>query len=141
MTWIEPVWHSDDIPERTYCEKNELKKKIKNNVSFTDIKEGAIFHAKSYHLPAPYLARSRTPFPYTPLTSVCVCARVYVRVCVEMLVSEIFSESADHAKHVSRTPEYWGYMGSTQSISRTIQPIAEKLSQNVANILYIHMSQ
>ena len=38
------------------------------------------------------------------------------------------------AKHVSRTTEYWGYMGSTQSISRTIQPIAVKLSQNVANI-------
>ena len=38
------------------------------------------------------------------------------------------------AKHVSRTPGYWGYMGSTQSISRTIQPIAVKLSQNVANI-------
>ena len=38
------------------------------------------------------------------------------------------------AKHVSRTPEYWGYMGSTKSISRTIKPIAVKLSQNVANI-------
>ena len=34
-------------------------------------------------------------------------------------------------KHVSRTPEYWGYMGSTKSISRTIQNIAVKLSQNV----------
>ena len=38
------------------------------------------------------------------------------------------------AKHVSRTPEYQGYMVSTQSISRTIQPIAVKLSQNVAYI-------
>ena len=38
------------------------------------------------------------------------------------------------AKHVTRTPEYRGYMGSTQSISRTIQPIGVKLSQNVANI-------
>ena len=38
------------------------------------------------------------------------------------------------AEHVSRTPEYWGYMGSTQSISRTIQPIAMKFSQNVDNI-------
>ena len=35
------------------------------------------------------------------------------------------------AKHVSMTPEYLGYMGSTQSISRTIQPIAVKLAQNV----------
>ena len=39
------------------------------------------------------------------------------------------------AKHVSKTPEYWGYIGSTQSISRTIRPITVKLSQNVANIL------
>ena len=38
------------------------------------------------------------------------------------------------AKHVSRTIEYLGYMGSTQSISRTIQPITVKLFQNVANI-------
>ena len=37
-------------------------------------------------------------------------------------------------KHVSRSPEYWGYMSSTQSISRTIQPIAVKHSQHVANI-------
>ena len=38
------------------------------------------------------------------------------------------------AKHVSRTSEYWGYVGSTQGISRTIQPIAVELSQNVAII-------
>ena len=38
------------------------------------------------------------------------------------------------AKHVSRTPECKGYMGPTQSISGTIQPIAVKLSQKVANI-------
>ena len=38
------------------------------------------------------------------------------------------------AKHVSWAPEYWGYMGSTQSISRTIQPITVTFSQNVANI-------
>ena len=38
------------------------------------------------------------------------------------------------AKHISRTPEYLGFMGSTQSISRTIQSIAVKRSQNVANI-------
>ena len=30
------------------------------------------------------------------------------------------------AKHVSRTHEYWEYIGSTQSISKTIQPIAVK---------------
>ena len=38
------------------------------------------------------------------------------------------------AKHVSRTPEYGGYMGSTQNISSTIQHIAVKLSQNVSHI-------
>ena len=43
------------------------------------------------------------------------------------------------AKHVSRTPEYLGYMGSTLSISRTIQTVTVKLSKSVANIYNFYL--
>ena len=57
--------------------------------------------------------------------------------CVRSLTLSLTSNSKNHylsAKHVTRTPEYWEYMGSTQNICRTIQPIAMKLPQNIANI-------
>ena len=37
------------------------------------------------------------------------------------------------AKNVSKTPENWGFMGSNKNISRTMLPIAVKLSENVAD--------
>ena len=70
-----------------------------------------------------------------------ICSRIWLRMYVKDLYTLTLSLPSTSknqylsAKHVSRTPEYCGFMGSTQSISRTNQHIAVKLSQNVANIL------
>ena len=56
------------------------------------------------------------------------------KICLTLSLPSTSKNQYLSATHVSRNPEYLGFMGSTQSISRTIQPIAVKLSQNVAYI-------
>ena len=51
-----------------------------------------------------------------------------ISLCLNTFAAKHLKNQYLSAKHVSRFSEYEGYMGSKQSITRTIQLIAVKLS-------------